>query len=229
MQANNNISMAYEAIKEAILLQHLQPGTWLTEQSLCNTLALGRSTIRNALQLLATEGFITLTPNKGARIVSFTREQLSGLLSVKTALEKYALSESITSYTEEDYAYLEDIVQHEQHCVEQNDFRGYLQYIASFYSFLINKVGNEYLTAVFTDLNNRYTVYLALYDSFYRVCDSKKLTSAKYHRKLVQALRQDKLSAASRTLDAISAWMISSYNFSPSHVPNRLLGGTGTL
>jgi len=96
-----NIASAYEAIKNAIIRQELQPGTWLREQMLCRTLGLGRSSIRNALQILASEGYVTLIPNRGARIVSFTKDQLGQLLSVKTEMEKFALSLSYSSYTKE--------------------------------------------------------------------------------------------------------------------------------
>jgi len=110
-------------------------------------------------------------------------------------------------------------VREEQAAVENSDFRTYLEIIFQFYGYIVDKAGNEYLSAAFQMLNNRYTVYLALYDAFYQVPSGKSLSSAKYHRKLLACIERGNLTSINRSLDSISEWVLRSYSISPSNMP----------
>ena len=51
----------------------LKPGTRVPEKQLCEQFGISRTPLREALKVLASEGFVELLPNRGARVARLTR------------------------------------------------------------------------------------------------------------------------------------------------------------
>ncbi|MEM9854042.1 MAG: GntR family transcriptional regulator, partial [Pseudomonadota bacterium] len=58
------------ALRQKILALELAPGAELDEASLCEAHGLSRTPLREVLQRLAGEGFVTLTAHRGATVAS---------------------------------------------------------------------------------------------------------------------------------------------------------------
>ncbi|MCV0425121.1 MAG: GntR family transcriptional regulator [Roseibium sp.] len=69
-------SVAYEDLKRAILTMERQPGSPLEESELCDRYGLSRTPLREVLQLLSGEGYVTLQLNRGARVSDMTHYTL---------------------------------------------------------------------------------------------------------------------------------------------------------
>ena len=67
---------AYQALRERILSLALTPGADLEEGSLVETLGMSRTPVREAIIRLASEGLVTLTPNRGARVASISLDEV---------------------------------------------------------------------------------------------------------------------------------------------------------
>lgn len=93
---------AYREIEEQIVTLQLKPGEFLSEYALSETLGIGRTPIREALQRLAGEGLITILPRKGI-LVSETdpRKQLL-VLEVRRELERLLCRAGAKRATEEE-------------------------------------------------------------------------------------------------------------------------------
>lgn len=65
----------------------LEPGIRVPEKKLCEQFGISRTPLREALKVLASEGFVELLPNRGARVVQLTRRTLEDTLQVTSALE----------------------------------------------------------------------------------------------------------------------------------------------
>jgi len=61
-------TVAYEDLKRAILTLERKPGSALEETELCDIFGLSRTPLREVLQQLAGEGYVTLQLNRGARV-----------------------------------------------------------------------------------------------------------------------------------------------------------------
>jgi DNA-binding GntR family transcriptional regulator len=82
---------AYRELEEQIVTLRLKPGEFLSEYALSESLRIGRTPIREALQRLAREGLVTILPRKGILVsetdprkqllVLETRRELERLLS----------------------------------------------------------------------------------------------------------------------------------------------------
>jgi len=65
-------SVAYEDLRRAILTLKRQPGSALEESELCALYGLSRTPLREVLQQLSGEGYVTLQLNRGARVSDMT-------------------------------------------------------------------------------------------------------------------------------------------------------------
>ncbi|MEU6646771.1 GntR family transcriptional regulator [Saccharomonospora sp. NPDC046836] len=77
----------YQAMQELIISRQLAPGQHLVESELAETLGVSRQPIREALQLLNSEGWVDLRPGYGAFVHAPTEAEVDQLLMVRSALE----------------------------------------------------------------------------------------------------------------------------------------------
>lgn len=75
------------ALRQAILSFELQPGQRLVERELIEQLSVSRTTIREALRELASEGLVTVVPQRGAIVAAPSPDEAADLYKVRAALE----------------------------------------------------------------------------------------------------------------------------------------------
>jgi DNA-binding GntR family transcriptional regulator len=78
------------SLRDLIVHNELSPGTRLTESVLCERLNVSRTPLREALKVLSHEGLVEILPNRGARVVTLTQEDVRHLFEVIGALESLA-------------------------------------------------------------------------------------------------------------------------------------------
>ena len=86
-------------IRALILNRELVPGERLIQSELAERLGVSRTPIREALQKLAAEGLVTLSPYKGARVAKLSVSHLEEIYHVRIAVESelsYLAAQKIT-------------------------------------------------------------------------------------------------------------------------------------
>lgn len=78
-----------EILRNAILQLHFKPGQRLIERDLCEQTGVSRTSIREALRHLESEGLIVTIPNKGPVVATVTREDARQIYEVRGQLEAY--------------------------------------------------------------------------------------------------------------------------------------------
>lgn len=81
---------AYAQIRSMIVRLDFAPGDVLREDALQHQLDIGRTPIREALQRLAREHFVTVIPRRGMFVSGIEVSELSMLFETRTVLEPYA-------------------------------------------------------------------------------------------------------------------------------------------
>lgn len=81
---------AYNDLRDRIVRLEFAPGDVLREDALQDRLGLGRTPIREALQRLAREHFITVIPRRGMFVSGIDVSELSMLFETRSVLEPYA-------------------------------------------------------------------------------------------------------------------------------------------
>lgn len=75
------------ALRQAILSLELKPGQRLVERELIEQLGVSRTTIREALRVLTSEGLVTVVPQRGAMVSALSLNEAEDLYKVRAALE----------------------------------------------------------------------------------------------------------------------------------------------
>ncbi len=82
--------IAYSKLKSLILHLTLRPGDPITELDLIETLGMSRTPVRQALNRLAQEGFVSLLPRKGWYVTEISLRDIHEIFIVREALEGMA-------------------------------------------------------------------------------------------------------------------------------------------
>lgn len=84
-------AVVYAALKEQITGGQLRPGVKLIHQDLAERLEVSRTPVREALERLYQEGFVTRLPRRGFYVAEIDEEEAAELYGLREALETYAL------------------------------------------------------------------------------------------------------------------------------------------
>jgi DNA-binding GntR family transcriptional regulator len=76
-----------EVLREFILDNTFPPGARLAETELAEQLGVSRTPVREALRQLAAEALVELPPNRGARVASWSSDELEGVFELRSTLE----------------------------------------------------------------------------------------------------------------------------------------------
>ena len=82
-------SRAYAEIRRKIIQLDLAPGDVVREEALQDELGIGRTPIREALQRLARDQFVTVMPRRGMFVSSIDVSELSLLFETRAVMEPY--------------------------------------------------------------------------------------------------------------------------------------------
>ncbi len=96
-----------DTLRDRILLGDLPGGSRLGEVELAESLGVSRTPVREALSRLAAEGLVEVTPNRGARVATWTVAELEGVFDLRSTLEPKLTAYAVPNATEADVDELE--------------------------------------------------------------------------------------------------------------------------
>ena len=104
-------TQAYGRIRAAIIRLDLAPGDVLHEHELQGRLEIGRTPIREALQRLARDQFVTVIPRRGMFVASIDVDELSTLYETRAMMEPYAARLACRSGTAEHWDEMATVIE----------------------------------------------------------------------------------------------------------------------
>jgi DNA-binding GntR family transcriptional regulator len=119
--ASANTRLAYDAIRESIGTGEFAPGSWLRESSVAATLGLSRTPVREALRMLATEGVVELVHNRGARVVSWTPDDIDEAYRLRALIEGYGAGLAARRADAACIAELRALQERYEHALDEHD------------------------------------------------------------------------------------------------------------
>jgi len=126
------------ALRQAILDFQLKPGQRLVERELIEQLGVSRTTIREALRELTSEGLVTVIPQRGAMVTAPNLEDAADLYEVRASLESLVVQRFVERATEVEVASLKESVEDiAKVASETDDIREILAAKDRFYAVLI--------------------------------------------------------------------------------------------
>jgi DNA-binding GntR family transcriptional regulator len=103
-------SRAYAEIRRKIIRLELAPGAVVREERLQDELGIGRTPIREALQRLARDQFVTVMPRRGMFVASIDVSELSLLFETRAVMEPYAARLACTRGSARDWDEMERVI-----------------------------------------------------------------------------------------------------------------------
>jgi DNA-binding GntR family transcriptional regulator len=144
-----------DAIRSAIVTGRLKPGERIVEDVVAEEHAVSRVPVREALRRLEAEGFITLTPHRGATVVAPSRREGLELLAVRRGLEVLA-ARLASERRGEGYEHdLLDTVEQETEASRSHDAVAALRLSLHFHEVVRLASGNEQLRLMLSRLVER--------------------------------------------------------------------------
>jgi DNA-binding GntR family transcriptional regulator len=179
----------YEAIKSAILVNRLPPGTPLSVPELARQLGVSRSPVREAVQRLIYDGLATHVPNRGAEVSLVDIDDLRQLYLVREQLEGLAARLATEHLDTDSLACLRGIVAEHEAALDGSgtdgdDTTAHIDLDRRFHRTLRELAGNPHLTAALEPMAGR--SHFALH-SLWRSPDAPRLALDE-HRQIVEAM-----------------------------------------
>ena len=191
-----------ERLRDQILMNQLKPGERLIADDLALTFGVSRSMIREALLLLATEGFINIVPRKGTFVTQMSAKQANDLFEVRLLLEGQVASLAAERRTAENLRDLRETADFGLAAALAGNVDQLPALNTRFHNLLADTADNDYLTETLSRLSN---IIQWVYS---RRIIERSTDSWKEHLRIVDAIeRMDPAAAKSAAHEHITrAW-----------------------
>lgn len=125
MATTNPTVTTYEDLKKKIINGYYNPSENLPEVDLANQYGVSRSTVKKALLMLERENLVTIEPNKGAKVRSYSISEVKEFLELRAVLEGFIARITVPVISLQDISRMEQILHIMSERREAKDLLGY--------------------------------------------------------------------------------------------------------
>jgi DNA-binding GntR family transcriptional regulator len=130
-------------LREEIILGRIKPGERVVEGKWAAKLKVAQASVREALNILAAEGFVQKSLGRSARVIEMTTEDVIQIYEVRTYLER--LAARLVAIRRPDLSDLHQLVADIQSSVSSGNLRGFCDRSLAFHLLICEKSGNQIL------------------------------------------------------------------------------------
>jgi DNA-binding GntR family transcriptional regulator len=141
-----------DGLREKILRLDVAPGTDIEEAALEQEYGVSRTPVREALIRLASEGLITLLPNRGARVAAIDISELPQLFEALEITQRLVLRWAAVRRTDDDAANLSGLADRFETAAGAGDFAAMGAANRDFHLAIGALCGNRYIAETYGDL-----------------------------------------------------------------------------
>lgn len=135
-----------DRLRDMIVEGQLEPGQKISERALCERFGVSRTPLREAVKILANEGFVELTPHRGARVVKLTLKDFEEALPIMGALDAVAGELACQNATEQEITELAALTDRMAERFEAQDLEGYYKLNSRIHKLIMEMARNPTLT-----------------------------------------------------------------------------------
>jgi len=186
----------YELLREEILRVERQPGDLLSEFDLAQRYGVSKTPVREALRLLAQEGWVVVLPRRGYLIRPLKLADLREIFAMRSLIEPNMAGEAARAITPDQVSRLAGLVDEQAAAVDDLDKA--LHAARIFHVAVAEIAGNSRATRVLVDLLDEVRrLHFLLPDVESHITSKEEL---KAHRGLVTALRTGQTEKATQLM-----------------------------
>ncbi|MET0962669.1 MAG: GntR family transcriptional regulator [Noviherbaspirillum sp.] len=142
-------------LRNLIVEGALAPGMKLNERELCETLGISRTPLREAMKVLAAEGLIEISPNRGAFVSRMSNTEIWESFEVMSGLEAMSGELAVMRITPVEIAEIKALHYGMIACRAQNDLPGYYSRNQTIHNKINEAARNSVLRQTYQSINRR--------------------------------------------------------------------------
>ena len=190
---------AYSQIQEWIIDGTLQPGEKINDVEIANAIHISRTPVREALQMLSQQGFLTMKPGVATYVNESDPNELGKLLPPLAALQSLAAETAAACSDEKMIEELEALNDRFAKALQNQDYYTALKRDELFHKIIVDRCDNPYLSNM-TEMLQAHVRKL-----FFQKAIILTMDSVTEHRELLEALKNGNAKKASEI--ARENWM----------------------
>ncbi len=165
MASSRNLKIiAYNKLKSMILSNEIPQGSYLDEKTLCETMNMSRTPIREAINQLVQEDLVNIIQNKGIFVTEISILKVKEIFEMRHLIEPVVLEKAFPYL---DVAKLEDFKDRSKVLLEKEDYAGLHDIDYEFHSYISACCPNAIMRKVADSLSDQFQRVRTL--SFYSV------------------------------------------------------------
>ena len=146
--------LAYEALRDSILIGHLAPGNIVNEMALAKELGISRTPVREALLELSSQGLVEILPRKGIRVKYFTERDVNEVCDIRELIELAVVEGLARKGAGPSPKRLESALEQQRQAVTDGDMVGFLEADRRFHLALTALADNRRLRKILDNLGD---------------------------------------------------------------------------
>ena len=167
-----DVAVAYESFREAILQGELPPGEVMTQQQVADRLGLSRTPLREAIRILQHEGLLNTEPHRRLQVAGFSIEDVETVYAMRVLLECAAVRMTVPRMDASGVAEMKGFMAQMEHYAQHAEAQAWEVPHRGFHSVLVAGAGGRMRTLILqlSDHAERYRrAYLASGPSAYEI------------------------------------------------------------
>lgn len=182
--------LAYTKILKLIYERKFQPGDFLQEKQLSETLGMSRTPINRVLSRMTVEGILERKKKKGCFIPLVKSEDGKQLFSLRKLIEGQVAWEAAHACSQDNLAKLKQINRQDQQALDEKNNDIYYSANRNFHFTLAESINNKYLERISKQLFHQASIYIFFFDSFYSSPMDGKIETPIQHETILQFIAQ---------------------------------------
>ncbi|MUZ63073.1 GntR family transcriptional regulator [Agrobacterium vitis] len=184
MQASTAEEEAYLHMQQALRLGRYKPGDRLIAEEIAAEIGMSRMPVREAFRRLASDGLVTLRPNRGCVVAGLTLAELQEAFEIRSVLEGLAVRIAMPRMNADTFEELERLLIRMERAGESGSSDWVLRH-QEFHAFIYGLSGRPKLIRQITALHVVIEPYMRIWFDYV----DKPLSARQEHDTLIEALR----------------------------------------
>lgn len=176
----------YNQIKEDIVTGVYVQGEVLNERKLAETMGVSRTPIREALQMLSTDGWVVNEPYKGTVVRTFDLDYVMKAQKVRKVLETLAIEEAVNNISDKDIKELNKILDKQERWLIDYNPKEFMKLDRDFHEKIYSLSKNQILQELLENFND----IIRFYGIKVLMVPERNRTTLKEHRAVLDAIEK---------------------------------------
>lgn len=191
-----------DKLRSAIMNFQLMPGDRLVERDLCERLGVSRTSVREALRHLESEGLVEFADARGPRVAIITLADACDIYELRCVLEGLIVQLFTLNAKAKDIRALERALEENRRVLEEGELQQVIDSVQGFYDVLLEGSGNRIAATQLRQLQARISYLRATSVSQ----ANRRGASSEEMERMVEAIKSgDPLAAHQASVDHVRA------------------------